>query len=144
MIRTLIFLAALSPLTAAAQIYRCNVDGKTVFMDRPCAGDSTPHQVQPAAGAFDPEAGAAAQARAQRDRAAIEQRESQTQAARQEALRRAEADRKAKEARCNQIARARNDAEYWSREFRHPDNVRREQEKAAYAKEREFFECGRF
>lgn len=32
---------------ASAQVYRCEVDGKTVFTDRACAAGSVPHELPP-------------------------------------------------------------------------------------------------
>lgn len=41
---------ALTALTAQAQVYKCKVDGKTVFSDQPCAPDAKQINVRPAAG----------------------------------------------------------------------------------------------
>ncbi len=44
-------LAALLVATSAhAQVYKCRVDGKTVFSDQPCAVDAKPIDVRPASG----------------------------------------------------------------------------------------------
>ncbi|MDR2690268.1 MAG: DUF4124 domain-containing protein [Azoarcus sp.] len=59
----LLALAAISP--AAAQVYKCVENGKTVFVDRPCHKDAAPLDVRPAAGAYD--AAAAARIRQQTD-----------------------------------------------------------------------------
>lgn len=49
--------AALLIATAAhAQIYKCRIDGQTVFADRPCAADAQPLDVRPAAGRGTPPA----------------------------------------------------------------------------------------
>ncbi|AUN95427.1 hypothetical protein C0099_11100 [Pseudazoarcus pumilus] len=128
--------------TAHAQVYQCEVDGKRVFTDRPCAKDDTPMQVRPASGDYDPAAGAAA---AERLAADLERDRVAAQARREEEQRRAitEANKPRKESRCDQIARERASAERWSREFRHPDNVNRELAKLEHYKERDFMECGR-
>lgn len=44
--------------------------------------------------------------------------------------------------KCDQLREKHADAKYWSNEFRHPDNIRREQEKAKKAASDSFFECG--
>lgn len=49
--RALLTLAALLVATSAhAQVYKCKVDGKTVFADQPCAADAKPIDVRPASG----------------------------------------------------------------------------------------------
>lgn len=49
--RALLTLAALLVATSAhAQVYKCKVDGKTVFADQPCATDAKPIDVRPASG----------------------------------------------------------------------------------------------
>lgn len=49
--RALMTLSALLVATSAhAQVYKCNVDGKTVFADQPCATDAKPIDVRPASG----------------------------------------------------------------------------------------------
>lgn len=52
--------AAVIASTSQAQIYKCTVDGKSVFSDRPCAADSQPINSTPAAGGYNPAAGDAA------------------------------------------------------------------------------------
>lgn len=42
--------ALLVAASANAQIYKCRVDGKTVFADQPCAADAKPIDVRPASG----------------------------------------------------------------------------------------------
>ena len=49
--RALLTLAALLLATSAhAQVYKCKVDGKTVFADQPCATDAKLIDVRPASG----------------------------------------------------------------------------------------------
>ena len=49
--RAILTLAALLLATSAhAQVYKCKIDGKTVFADQPCAADAKPIDVRPAAG----------------------------------------------------------------------------------------------
>lgn len=49
--RSILTLAALLLATSAhAQVYKCKVDGKTVFADQPCATDAKPIDVRPASG----------------------------------------------------------------------------------------------
>jgi hypothetical protein len=50
----LIGLAALCLASGVqAQVYKCKIDGKTVFSDQPCAADAKPMDVRPAAGRAD-------------------------------------------------------------------------------------------
>ena len=42
-----LLLLMLATLPAAADVYRCMVDGKTVFTDRPCDSQAAPHALQP-------------------------------------------------------------------------------------------------
>lgn len=49
--RALLTLSALLVAASAhAQVYKCKIDGKTVFADRPCATDAKPIDVRPASG----------------------------------------------------------------------------------------------
>jgi len=48
-------LAALSLASGAqAQVYKCKIDGKTVFSDQPCSADAKPIDVRPAMGSGEP------------------------------------------------------------------------------------------
>lgn len=132
-------LLALSP--AQAQVYKCTEGGKTVFSDRPCSADDAPLQVRPAAGQFDPAAGKAAEARAARDQAELQRIELQRQAARASEASAIEARQKAEQDNCTRIRRDMEQAQYWAGEFRHPDNVRRETEKANKLKDQLWWEC---
>lgn len=50
-IGTLVTLATLLVATTGhAQVYKCRIDGKTVFSDQPCAADAKPIDVRPASG----------------------------------------------------------------------------------------------
>lgn len=48
--------ALLTAGAAHAQIYKCRIDGQTVFADHPCAADAQPLDVRPAAGPGTPPA----------------------------------------------------------------------------------------
>lgn len=49
--RALLPIVALLLATSAhAQVYKCKIDGKTVFADQPCAADAKPLDVRPASG----------------------------------------------------------------------------------------------
>lgn len=49
--RAILTLAALLLATSAhAQVYKCKIDGKTIFADQPCAADAKPLDVRPAPG----------------------------------------------------------------------------------------------
>ena len=46
-VRPLLILCLLLPLAASAEVYRCTVEGRTVFTDRPCAANAQPAQLPP-------------------------------------------------------------------------------------------------
>ncbi|QDF95175.1 hypothetical protein CJ010_00715 [Azoarcus sp. DD4] len=138
----ILFVAALAAaLPAHAQVFKCQEGGKTVFSDRPCHAEAKPLDVKPAAGAYDPAAAAVleqqtarrleAQAAAQKYRDKAEERREMARA--KEA---AEPDE------CARLRQQHADAKRWSKEFHHPENIRREQEKAKKAASDSFFKCG--
>lgn len=123
-----------------AQVYKCQENGKTVFSDQPCAADSKRVEVRPATGAFDPKARAEVYKRIDRQAQGVEDgyrmiERQQTREAPRVAVP-SEPDK------CDQLREKHADAKYWAGEFRHPDNIRREQEKAKKAASDSFFECG--
>lgn len=137
-----IFLAVAAVcLPAHAQVYKCQEGGKTVFSDTPCRADAVPMDVKPATGDYDPVDGMRAQSRTLNDQAELMRIDNERAANRRAAAIDYERGRKSESERCYQIRKGKAEAQYWAKEFRHPDNVRREQEKAKYLGEREFFEC---
>lgn len=133
--------AALLAGSAQAQVFKCTENGKTVFSDAPCGDSAREIDVRPARGGYDP--GAAARIRSQAD--VINQRFDAEQdardRARQAASARIDAERQAKIDKCNQIRRDRDDAKRWAGEFRHKDNIRREERKADAAQDALWWEC---
>jgi hypothetical protein len=141
--RYLLFLLCILCAPAHAQVFKCTMNGQTVFMDRPCHADAQPEAVRPAAGHYDPQAGAEARERAERDRAALAQREAErAQQAAEQARQQKLTELQPKPlSRCDQLLKDHADAIEWAGKFHHPDNIAREQAKAKHAAERSFFEC---
>lgn len=127
-------------LPAQAQVYKCQEDGKTVFSDTPCR-NAVPMNVKPASGEYNPVDGMRAQSRAQSDLAELMRLDSERAAARRAGAIDSELSTRSASDRCAQIRKDKAEALYWAGEFRHPDNIRREQEKAKFLEGREFFEC---
>ncbi len=124
---------------ANAQVYKCVEDGRTVMTDRPCHADATPIEVKPAAGTYDPEAGAAASKRL------AEQIEADM--ARQRLQDKADARRAAARAmpeapdECDRMRADHARAKRLAKDFLHPHNVRRQEEIARELVSRSFHEC---
>lgn len=126
---------------AQAQVYKCTENNKTVFSDVPCSTGAKRVDVRPAAGSYD--AQAAARARIQTERIKQQQalEDSERAAARRSTEVRIEAERQAKIDKCRKIREDRDDARYWAGEFRHKDNIRREQAKQKDAQDALWWEC---
>lgn len=135
--------AALLPWAscAQAQVYKCQEGGRTVFSDTPCSLDAERVQVRPATGEYDPEAGARVRQETAETLSRFAAEDAARQAAREESVVRRAAERAAGQDRCIELRKKKNDAEYWANEFRHPDNIRREQQKAKHWKDRLWWEC---
>lgn len=135
-----IVVCAVVAIPAHAQIYKCTVDGKTVFMDRPCHIDAQPENVRPAAGGYDPDAAIEVEARTARHRAAVAEAEAErARVAAAQALQRASEPKQI--TRCEQLHQDYNRAMKLASEYRHPDNVARERANALHARDRSFWEC---
>lgn len=142
MYRIILLLGLLSPsLVAQAQVYKCVENGKTVFSGIPCSADAKAVNATPAMGDFDPAAAARVNSETAAIKAKLAAQDAERTAARQAAAARVESSRSAEQDRCANIRAKKNDAEYWAREFRHPDNIAREQAKAEHWKERLWWEC---
>ncbi|WP_159098078.1 DUF4124 domain-containing protein [Parazoarcus communis] len=133
------FMSLAVTIPVHAQVYKCQEGGKTVFADRPCSPDSKVIDVRPARGEFDPKAAA----ELERQRVQRIRIQAATQATRDKAEERRERARAAPPARdyCDELRERHADAKRWEKEFRHPDNIKREKQKAKDASERSFFEC---
>lgn len=130
-------------LPAQAQVYKCQDGGKTVFSDRPCSADARAVDVRPARGEFDAKAAAELdRQRAQRIRidAATQKYRDMAEERRERAQARASSP--AAPDRCAELRRKHAEAKRWEKEFRHPDNIARERNKAKQASEDSFFDCG--
>lgn len=142
--KIILLIAALAlPAAAQAQVYKCQDGGHTVYSQDPCPGRAQIIDATPATGGYDP--GAAAQRRAQNARIgaqnAVEDARRDRLRAQTDAQR--DAERAEKQRRCEQIRRSKQSSEYWSKEFRHPDNIRREQDRAKQAGSELWWECGK-
>lgn len=133
--------AALISPAQAQQVFKCSEGGKTVFSDRPCGETAREIDVRPPRGGYDP--GAAARIRAQTQgatsRFAAEDRERAR--AREAEARRVDSERQAKADKCRKLRESRDDAKYWSSEFRHKDNIAREKAKQKEAQDALWWEC---
>jgi hypothetical protein len=139
LIACVIALAMVAP--AHAQVYKCKENGKSVFSDRPCSADDVPLSIRPATGGYDATAGEAAEARAAKEQADLQRLELERQAARAEEIKSANANPSGSDDNCARIRADLKKAEYWAREFQHPDNVHRELNKAKKLKDRLWWEC---
>lgn len=140
--RTMIVAVALAAaLPVHAQVYKCQEGGKTVFSDIPCATNARQIDARPATGAYNPEEGERARLNTEASSARLAAEEARRMAAREAALAELEASRASEQDQCASIRAKKQDAEHWAREFRHPDNIRREQAKADYWKDRLWWEC---
>lgn len=129
----------LTASAAHAQVYKCQEGGKTVITDRPCMGGETMN-VRPASGTFDPKKRAEVYERIDRQAQQVDEgyRMIEEQRAREAPRKRARAEPD----ECDRLREQHADAKHWSKEFQHPDNVRREQDKAKKAASDSFFKCG--
>jgi len=126
-----------------AQVFKCVEGGKTLYSQEPCSHRPTIIDSTPATGRYDPAAHLqreAQNARIMRQQAVDDIR---LDANRKIADRQRSSERSAKERRCNELRSRKQDAEYWSKEFRHPDNVRREADKAKKGASDLWWECGK-
>lgn len=132
-------MAAIEPVQA--QIFKCTENGKSVFSDRPCAPDAAAMDVKPAAGGYNRLDDLRARSRTAQNEAELLKIDMDRAARRQATAREIDVKRQAEADRCKEIREKKQDAEYWAKEFRHPDNVQREQDKAKHWKERLWWEC---
>lgn len=128
---------------AQAQVYKCVEGGKTVYSQEPCGHRATVIDSTPATGSYD--ARAHAQRRAQNARIMGLQAadEAERDAKRAATDRQRDAERSAQQRRCDELRRNKQSSEYWAKEFRHPDNIRREQDKAKKGASDLWWECGK-
>ena len=139
----MVALSLLCSGAAQAQVFKCVEGGKTVYSQDPCSHRATVINSTPATGRYD--AAAHAQREAQNARIMRQQAvdDIRLDADRKIADREREAERSAKKRRCDDLRRDKQDAEYWSKEFRHPDNINREQAKAKKGASDLWWECGK-
>lgn len=136
-------LSLLCSAAAQAQVYKCVEGGRTVYSQEPCSHRAEVIDATPATGGYD--ARAHAQRRAQNARImglqAVD--EAERDAKRRATDRQRDAERSAQQRRCDELRSKKQDAEYWSKEFRHPDNINREQAKAKKGASDLWWECGK-
>lgn len=142
-IAAVVGLAALLPWASCvqAQVYKCQEGGRTAFSDTPCSTDAERLNVRPAMGEYDPRAGARVRQETAETLSRFAAEDAARQAARGQAIEARAADRAEEQDRCRDLREKKNDADYWASEFRHPDNIRREQQKAKHWKDRLWWEC---
>ena len=131
----------LVPVAAYAQVFKCQEGGRTVYSQEPCSPRAEVIDATPATGGYD--ASAAADRRAQNARIGLQNNltdlERDTNRRIGDLQRRS--DQSSKQAKCDQLRSRKERAEYWSKEFKHPDNVNREQEAAKKAGSDLWWEC---
>lgn len=129
----------------AAAVFRCTVGGKTTYSDMPCQNEASGGRVRLYSGGPSEEDATRAQARLDQlkaDSAALKARqEAEREAGANYQLNKIYAEREAKRNLCAELIAKKKDAEYWAAEFRHPDNIAREQGKAAHAEDRLWWDC---
>jgi len=138
-----LLIAAALPLSAGAQVYKCQEAGRVTYSQEPCAGRVEVIDATPATGGYD--SGAATARRAQNSRIMGQQArdDAEVDARRRATDRQRDVERAQQQQRCDALRRDKRDGEYWSKEMRHPDNVRREQERAKQAGSALWWECGK-
>ena len=140
--RPILFIALLfASSTAFAQVFKCSVDGRTVFSDRPCSADSAPIDLRPAMGQYDRDAAREAETRTSRERARVSEIETERRVSQNRVQAEIEAKRQAELDRCAKIGKDKADAETRAARFHHPDQIKREREKAKHLATRQFFDC---
>lgn len=127
---------------ASAQVYRCTIDGQTVFSGTPCAIDAEQINVRPSSGPGSYDDALRARLRALQDARAVREIEYRRTAERaSRSITSGGIGGSDKSDRCKDIARERASAEKLSQIYISPDNIKREQEKLKHYEQRDFFEC---
>lgn len=141
--RTALFtLALIACEPSFAQVYRCTIDGRTVFSGTPCAIDAEQINVRPSSGPGSRDDALRARLRALQDARTVREIEYRRAAERTaRSITPGGIGGSDKSDRCKEIARERSKAERLSQAYVVPDNIRREQEKLKHYEQRDFFEC---
>lgn len=137
----LVVFVAAAWLPAHAQVFKCQEGGKTVFSDRPCGASAAAVDVKPASGEYNAVDGMRARSRALDGEEELLRMDAERARNRSAATIDSEISRKAGSERCAQVRKEKAKAQYWAKEFKHPDNIKREQEKVKELTSREFFDC---
>jgi len=140
---TALIIAAALPMAAHAQVYKCEQAGRVTYSQEPCVGRAEIIDATPATGGYD--SGAAAARRAQNSRIMGQQARDDVEvdARRRATDRQRDAERALQQQRCDALRRDKREGEKLAQEMRHPDNVRREQERAKAAGSALWWECGK-
>lgn len=142
MIRVIVFVATMLVVASAqAQVFKCQEGGKTVFSDRPCGANASAVDVKPATGEYNALDGMRARSRALDGEEELLRLDAERARQRSAAAIDSEMSRKSGSERCAQVRKEKAKAQYWAKEFKHPDNIKREQEKVKELTSREFFDC---
>lgn len=144
----LLIVATLATTPADAQVYKCMVNGNTVYSGTPCAADATAITVKPAAGQPDPLETYRAQQRAARDKLRVQSldaekqlRQLETEMKRDQALQAVQAEKQRKADKCANVRRDLAHEREWSERFIMEENRARARAAAKALEDREFFDC---
>ncbi len=131
----------ISAATAQAQVYKCQIDGRTTFSDLPCGDDAREIDTTPAAGGYDPAAGwrRGADVRQLRLRQELERIRSSGAAVANVGSSRS--DQIGRDVRCGQIRRERRSAEWLAENYVMKKNIERAKRDAKQANSDLWWEC---
>lgn len=145
---TLIVIAALSAAPSSAQVYKCTVNGNTVYSGTPCATDATAITVKPAAGQPDALETYRAQQLAERDKLRVQSIDAerqmqrlQVEMKRDQAVQSVQAEKQRQADKCANVRRDLAHEREWSERFIMEENRARARESARKLEDREFFDC---
>ncbi len=133
--------AFLASPAQAQQVFKCTENGKTVFSDHPCGDTAHELDVRPARGGYDPAAAERIRSQTNRLNNQFDAEDRERQRAHEATARRIDAERQAKIDKCRKIREERDDAKRWAGEFKHKDNIKREQAKQKDAQDALWWEC---
>lgn len=139
--RVLFVVAALAISPASAQVFRCDVGGRTVFSDIPCEPGAKTHAVRPASGASNAEDAARRIEETRQAKSRFEREDRERKLNSDLAAIERESERRAEALRCDRLREDRKRAERLSKEYRYKKNIERAEAEAKELESREFFDC---
>lgn len=144
----LLILSALAAPPADAQVYKCTVNGNTVYSGTPCASGASALNVKPAAGQPDALEVERARLRAEQDKLRLQAIETNKQLRREitdrkrdQALDAVQAQKQRQADKCADVRRNLAHEREWSERFVMEENRARAREAARKLEDREFFDC---